>query len=299
MIPEAQEIYGLAEVKGKKWDAAIVLQGIFYKETETVMEEFLGRNSNVLIILSTYLGDVKLMDDLYKLALECKGGLVIIMSSEPSREKFPDFWRTNHANQNLQRYTSHIGLKLAEELGIMFSLKCRSDTFLGRLELIQDFRQQLRTYPARGDVQGRIIVSGQGTITKPDFWAPFHVRDHWHFGYTKDLLGYFSISGTWRDGKGINISCPESAMTIVWMIDQGIEAKDTGELLGKYFIIENAVDVEQVRLTRTGYWDMDYGSYQTRGKAYLREIYKNADSPGNVTTREQWLELLSHYSPAE
>lgn len=281
------------------WEAAIVIQGSYIPDhTKTVILELLSRNPNVLVICSTYPEAKELISNTEKALVEA-GLLVFLFISPPEQDLWPYFWETNHANQNLQRLTSYVGLEYSRMLGIEFSLKIRSDTFLGRKEAIRYFKEQLKTYPPRtqiapSEVKGRMIVSGQGTISNPGFWAPFHVRDHWYFGYTEDLVKFFDISSesSWADGTGVAISCPESAMTCVWMKDLGIEAVDTKDLLSRYFILEDAAEIEQVRITQTQYWTLDYDRYKVEGIPYLRQIYATADSPGNVTTREEWLKML-------
>lgn len=291
------EIIGSPQ-SGKEWEAAIILQGTYEHEyTKLVIERFVVLNPNVLIICSTYKMEDNFLSESER-ALVDAGNLVFLLITEPSQDRWPHFWETNHANQNLQRLSSYIGLEYARMLGIQYSLKIRSDTFLGRHNVIRYFKEQLEEFPVKpreepAKTKSRIIVSGQGTISNPAFWAPFHVRDHWYFGHTDDLVKFFDITSksTWGEGTGIAISCPESAMTCVWMIDQGIEAEDIRELLGRYFIVENAADIEQVRVTQTPYWQMDYERYKSEGISYLREIYATADSPGHTTTREEWLQM--------
>lgn len=288
----------LGSPANRQWEAVIVIQGAYSPETKTVILEFLSRNPNVLIICSTYPSARDSISDGEKALVEA-GLLVFLFVTEPPQDLWPYFWETNHANQNLQRLSSYVGLEYARMLGIEFSLKIRSDTFLGKKEVIRYFKEQLETYPAQtqiapSEVKSRIVVSGQGTITTPGFWAPFHVRDHWYFGHTEDLVKFFDISSesSWADGTGVAISCPESAMTCVWMKDLGITAIDTRDLLARYFIIEDAAEIEQVRLTQTQYWTLDYHKYKSEGIPYLRQVYATADSPGNVTTRDEWLKML-------
>lgn len=283
---------------GVVWKAAIVVQGNYYHNdniTRSVFSHFLSSNSgDVLIICSTYPMDIILP---YEQSLVDAGVLVFVFSTSPSKTEYPEFWATNQANQNLQRLTSYAGIQYAEKLGINYTLKIRSDSFLGKHEVIDYLIQQTNKYPLRDSdsliLKNRIVVSGQGTIVK-DFWAPYHVRDHWYFGHTGDLLRFFDMSekSSWKGGSGINVSCPESALTCVWMKDLGIVAKDTAELVSRFFIVEDAAEIEQVRLSKTPAWNLDYRKYREEGIPYLKTIYTGADPPHNVTTKAEWLSLL-------
>lgn len=285
-----------------KCDVAIVVQGKYIPQiTSIVFSEFLNRNSNnIVLICATYYpgkeGDISFLsnEEQFLIAL---GILVFIFVKEPSKEDFPEFWATNHANQNLQRLTSFTGIHYAHDLNIEYTLKIRSDSFLGKLNVIDCFLSDLKQYPPNPEkpsikIKGRIIVSGQGTIIDEGFKYPFHVRDHWYFAHTTDLLAFFNTKGSWRNGKGIAISCPESAITCVWTHDIGIESKCMRELLGRYFVVHDAVEVEQVRLTQTPSWLFDHSEYNRHGKEYLRKVYLTADSRSHVTTHEEWKQLV-------
>ncbi len=284
----------------KDYDVAIIVQGKYYPDiTSVIFKEFINRNPGVklLIICSTYRSEIDLPTEEENKLIE-KGQLLFLFVKEPSKEKYQSFWRTNNANQNLQRLTSFVGLKYAKDLGIKFALKIRSDTFLGEQNIVRTFISQLYKYPVFGkEIKARIIVSGQGTISNLEFWAPFHIRDHWYFGYTEDLLNFFDSTpkSNWKDGEGIETTCPESALTCVWLKDMRISVSNTKELLSRYFIVHNAVDVEQVRLSQTLYWKFNVKSYQLDGKNYLRSIYAEADCPGHTTTHQEWLDLYDSF----
>lgn len=286
--------------KNKKWDAAIVVQGPYYPHiTSFIFSQFLNRNqhNNILIVCATYRPDGEFLtkNEEHLLAM---GQLVFIFVEQPSKDDH-QFWSTNVGNQNLQRLTSFAGTQYVHECGVEYCLKIRSDSCLGKHNVIQFLLDELHRHPVRTqhsppEMKGRLIVSGQGTISNANIWPAFHVRDHWYFGFTEDLMSFFNttVTSTWRNGAGMGISRPEAALTCVWMKDLCIDAKNTEELLSRYFIVHDAVEVEQIRLTQTPYWSFDYLRYQREGKEYLRIIYATADYTAHVTTNEQWKLLL-------
>lgn len=305
---------------GVAWKAAIVIQGPYYaKSTKIVIEEMRSRNSDILIILSTYLppeeesGEKRfgsfLSDSERDLVKE--GYLILVLVKPPIREECPEFWRTNTLNRNLQRLTTFCGLQHAQSLGIEFSLKTRSDTFLGRRgiinHLIAEVRHDFPVNPEAQDVQpqlkGRIAVSAQGTISNPATWVPdpYHIREHWMFGYTEDLLRYFDIRAEfthWENGSGLSsIHNPESSLAQLWIKDLKLKVSTPGELLGRYMITEDATFTEQVRLEpRYPGWNLDYSRYIQDGAAYLQEIYATTDTPCCVTSHADWLKLRSAFA---
>lgn len=294
---------------GRLWQAAVVIQGPYYKEyTKIVIDQTLFRNPDVLIILSTYLlpeeetGQKPLGSFLSDTERELvnAGYVILVLIKAPTQEECPDFWRTNSLNRNLQRLTSFAGLRHAHFLGIEFSLKLRSDVFLGRHGLIRHLRREVETeFPLKprsgfeGRMKGRIVVSGQGTITDPRTWVPdpFHVRDHWYFGYTSDLLRFFDITdrSSWKNGSGLTAHNPESSMTQLWIKDLGLVVDTPGELVARYMITEDAVFVEQIRLApRPPGWMFDYTRYLREGIGYLNQVYSRADTPCCVTSHATW-----------
>lgn len=278
----------------------VVIQGPYHKSfTRTCIEEWLSRNDNIVIIVSTT--TVIRFEELspYEKARVQEGLLVFIIAKPPDPIRWPDFWRTNHSNQNLQRLTSFVGLRHAYlELKSKFSIKVRSDTFLGRKHVLRHMINEVEEdFPlAKEDAQtsgmrGRLAVTGHCTISDESALpnAPFHIRDHFYFGYTEDVLSFFEMRTSWNNGAGIGISAPESAMTVLWMKDHNIKAATTIELLSRFFIIENASFVEQVRLLPKGTWFMNYTRYLREGESYVAEVYAAMDPPQLITTREKWI----------
>lgn len=299
---------------GIVWNAAVVFQGVYVKNrTRAAIDETLSRNSRILVIVSTYLPSdeedgrrpIGSFLSPFENACVASGILVFLFSTPPSENSAPNFWRTNSANQNLQRLTSFIGLRYAKQHGIDFCLKIRCDTFLGRQEVIEYLRREVETrFPpiprdeSKSKIRGRIVVTGQCTISDLSVECPpFHVRDHFFFGFTSDLLKFFDMTDQtkfgWRDGIGITTTVPESDLTILWMKSLGIEAMDTRELLARYFVVEDASFVEQVRRVEVGgrvgdWWSVNLSRYLAEGAKYLEDFYSGEDRR-KVTTRQQWL----------
>ncbi len=286
---------------------AIVVQGPHYGDsTRKVIREFLANNKDVLIIISSYEADASAMDD-WERQLEAEGTAIYIFSAEPPRSN-TEFWRTNFANQNLQRLTSYAGLKRADELGIEYCLKIRSDTFFAKRGIIDSMIDLLQKYPVcrppdfneSNTMRGRLIVSGHATMTDPaiiQHFPPFHIRDHWYFGFTKDVLRFFDIhSSAWNGGSGILQCSPESSMTRIWMKDLGIHAADTIELLARYFIVMDFERVEQFRIHfpahEEAHWRMDEDEYRARGTAYFVDYLKRVENPLFFTSHSQWERMV-------
>lgn len=296
-----------------EWEAAVVLQGPYERGyIQIIIEEWHKRSPNALLIVSTYLPpneDVLGFLSPYERKCIDAGFLIFVFVKTPCRERWPEFWRTNFSNQNLQRLTSFAGLRHARALGIPFALKIRADTFLGRRGVIQYMRDSVESKHPLASVspnemmKGRLVVTGSCTITCSGVLpnAPFHIRDHYYFGYTDDLLLFFDMTdlATWNNGSGIALNPPESAMTELWMRRIGITMKITGgirELLGRYFIVEDPHTVEQARISPRGpggtWWSFNYSQYLREGAEYVRDVFRRADNPALTTTHTQWEEML-------
>lgn len=258
--------------------------------TKIVIEQMLYRNPDVLLILSTYLppdeenGQRRIGSFLSSEAervLMRVGYLILVLIKPPSHTECPEFWRTNDNNRNLQSLTAYAGLQHASNLGIEFSLKLRSDMFLGRHRIVCHLRCELehefplppaRTLPPRG----RIVVSAQGTTASTD---RYQVCDHWMFGYTEDLMKFFNL-----DRRLLN---PGMDLAHEWM--QRIGLTSASELLGRYMMTEDSTFTEQVNLSQ-----LDYSRYLREGSKYLTTITAASDA-SSTTTRDDWLNLVRRY----
>ena len=296
------------------WDSAIIVQGPYTPGiTNVAILGFLQGFKDSLVIVSTYLPSAEengtnpigsFLSQSEKLAIQT-GRLVFIFVSLPSPVNAPQFWNTNYQNQNCQRLTSFIGIRYAQRMGIKFSLKSRSDTYFGNTSIIDQFLREVETgyplFPDEGlssEIKGRIVVCGDWTLIRPKSdWDSFHVRDHWYFGHTSDLLKFFDCTSdsTWAEGNGILIRSPESASTRLWMSNMGIKVSSITELLARYFIVHDAVYVEQLRIKSKHCaehsWNFDLQRYHTEGKTYLSAMYLVDTPPRFQTTHDEWHEL--------
>lgn len=311
--------YVLGEPLAKRtWSTAVVLQGPWVPlHTERAIRVFLERNTpDVLVIVATYhppgcrTADDFLSDYEKNIVLRHQGPhvgrLVYLFINEPSRETYPDFWRTNYWNQNLQRLSSFIGLRYAKNLGIPRALKCRADAFLGMSNVCGYLRTCLEELPVFPDkdfdsrrLLGRIVVSDYAVrqcdnVRSPSL-GPHQIADLWFFGYTDDLMLYFDIreQSTWAGGAGISTACAvENNLTEQWMRDVGITTQDgAGELTARYMYICDRVEVEYVSPKA----EHDYERYIREGKPYLAQVF--AGETCKRLTHSLWRTLLKDYEP--
>lgn len=273
------------------WTAAIVLQGPYLKDiTRTCIEIFSQRNENILIVVSTYfpegVSDAQSFLSEHEMSLVKSGLLVFLFLKKPGIDRH-SFWETNQHNQNMQRLSSFAGVRYAHEQGIEFSLKSRSDRFLGRQDVIAWLRRQIEVeYPLiqktdfHVEIKGRITVPAPGTFCEPAFHEfPFYVRDDYYFGHTTDLMRFFDMTARsgWNEGRGMKIAHPESALTVRWIEDMGISVSGTKELAARYLILVDTDFVEAGRLEGDPCgrnWIFDLPRYLREGVSYVRELHK-------------------------
>lgn len=308
-----QGIFGLPAM-GREWQAAIVLQGPYVRHhAETVIRIFLERNPpNILLIVSTYLipeceGIPERMLGEYenRVIRGDTGRLVYLFLQPPTKEQEPQFWENNFTNQSLQRLTSFAGLRYADQLGIKFAMKCRLDCFLGMNNICTYLLEEYNKFPLKEEkpsvISGRIIV---GDLSKSQYESPwarlgyFHVNDFWFFGKTKDLMLYFDIRKgcSWRTEPETEIMAPETNFARQWMKEVGItittspQSDGLLELLAKYFIVVDSIDVEFNFLK---VWHRNHQEYLDSGKDFLKHIQKIERDYWPVISRERWLDLVA------
>lgn len=273
----------------RDWEAAIVIQGPYIKDiTQTVIRTFLERNNpSVIIIVSTY-GDPegKFLSDFERKQIsepECR--LVYLLLELPSKEKYPEFWRTNSRNQNCQRLSTFMGLNYAKQLRVPLCLKCRADTFLGIREVCKYLESKyMNLYPViphsrhSSELPRRRIVISDHTKRRCDNMHFRELGDHficdfWFFGETEDLLSYFDITSDsyWNEGSGIAVvDCSESHYAELWMKDLGLPSSMTlEELTARYMAVAESVPIEFVWMRRFH----DHRRYLREGLDYLNKIF--------------------------
>lgn len=288
---------------------------------------FLERNpDSVLVIVSTYHEgeqslDSQLTDYERSIVLDRSGRhvgrLVYLFSKIPSKTTYPNFWKSNHWNQNLQRLSSFIGLRFADELGISMSLKCRSDAFLGAYDVCRHLNfKLLLTEPLlpvpntdtllhREKLSARLVTSDHAKTHRENpnrHLGEYHVADYWMFGNTKDLLVFYDIrpSSSWNGGLGIGTTTAvETDMTEVWMRDVGIPplGGTVEELLARYMVVADSVsDVEFVWM-RHGYGYHSLDLYLKQGQKYLLKHRSRACKGWwKLISQSRWSQRIRMYA---
>lgn len=312
------------------WEAAIVLQGPYKsKYTPTVIRMFLERNDpNFLIIVSTYMpSQESIGEELCGTFLSSFEKSIVLPSEEnpytgrlvylflrlPDKNEEREFWRTNYWNQNLQRYSSFVGLEYAHDLGIEKALKCRCDAFLGMHNVCRYFSRELvesvpifpvdDTHLSR--LRGRIVTGDFTKVQSENMRVPelgeYHIMDFWLFGYTTDLMTYFDLreGSFWNRGSGIRTDLTvETHLAELWMKEIGIsqsQVRNVLELVGRYMAIADSVKVEFV-LLRPGYHHLK--SYMTHRVGYLRRAFRAMMSNWRFVTHSRWKQEVEKYARA-
>jgi hypothetical protein len=286
----------------RDWQYAIIIQGPYLCHTDTVVRMFLERNLDTLIIVSTYI-DQRIRDIAESNVKNHAGRLIYISVRLPSRDTEPDFWRTNYWNQNCQILTSFVGLQFARDIGISFALKIRSDAFLGKKDVCSYMRETLlEKYPVRHEnLQGRIVIPAYGKIKSEITVEPrvcmHDVPDFWFFGHIEDLLKYFDVrqGSKWDYGRGITMQFfPESNLAELWMRQVDIPSETTMEqLLGRYMIVADSMDIEFVWLGR---WHPDLERYLREGHIYLKLQYHAEERHWKLVGHDRWKEFVTRHS---
>lgn len=288
----------------RKWEYAIVIQGPYIKSvTDIVIRTFYEKtNDNTLIIISTYESAAGLITQWEKSTVRSQDHRLQYIFLNASEKIIPKiFWETNFRNQNLQRLSSHAGLKVAQEFGAPYTLKCRSDAFLGIDDLCNTLHKSLIPLNPTGSprIQGRLVISDhakrQCDQTAKHFrMGDYHIADHWMFGFTEDLISFFHIS---TDENIISISpshSVETNLTERWMKEVGIPPTPNGieEIVARYMVVVNNVDLEFVWMKK---WH-SYERYKIQGKRHLILALEDEKRLwGPMITRARWLEYVQKY----
>jgi hypothetical protein len=172
------------KTKTKQGEFAIVLQGIIeVKDNFTIETVRLYKKifPSAIIIISTWDNTSKdLLNEFKNLGCE----MVLSKNFEPC----------GIGNVNYQICTSLAGIKRARELGATYTLKNRSDLRIYREFAFEYLKSLLTIFPVDEvnpfNLKGRIISpagnSGQ-------MFMPLWIQDFYYFGYTEDMLNFFSI----------------------------------------------------------------------------------------------------------
>lgn len=303
--------------EGKKWKYAIVVQGDYRSQTPLAIKEMIERNPNdeTLFIFSTYAPDQErrkekpygsFLTDFEKQFIE-RGKIIYVFIYPPTWHECPSFWQTNLVNQNLQRFSSFLGIKIAYDLEIPLTLKSRSDAFFGVKNICNYLDEISSDIPiidpdkfCKDNLHRRFVVSDHSKQPTNSV-GHYHIYDHWLFGETRDLLHFYDIreGAPWRYGVGNTkefVSCinVESNFTELWMIKLGIPfsiVKNIRELSARYLYVTSSLELEFVWLKSP-----DHQEYFKIGKEYQKREFSHKDEKiDRLVKKEDWLIYLKDF----
>lgn len=164
-------------------DLSIVIQGPLKREENFTLEtiriyKLLFPESR--IIVSTWqTEDSQIVKEIEK------EGAVVVLSETPVIKGI--------GNINMQKDSTLAGLKKAQELGCIYSIKTRTDQRIYKTDMFSYFKSLQSTFPVEDILnirqKGRIVFC-QG-IFPNSMLIPYHICDFFFFGYTYDLISYF------------------------------------------------------------------------------------------------------------
>lgn len=261
-------------------NVAIVIQGpIKYENDFTVETVRLYKKMfpDTEIIVTTWSNEDKKVLDRMK-----EAGATVLLSDMPKVMTGLDY------SVNLQRKNTRKGLLYAKEKRYFFCAKTRTDQRIYEGSALEFCVRMLKNFPITDSnimAKGRIISTSLGTFDN----RFYNVSDLFLFGYTEDLLRYYSCPEDTREHT--NGKAPEDKLLYskrrtgeIWFSTHYIEAighkllwtkKDNDYVIGNYFII---VDAESMDL----FW-WKYTKREYRWRTYLnREL-------GQVTFSDWYL----------
>lgn len=241
-------------------DVAIVIQGpIQYEDDFTVETVKLYKKMfpNCEIILTTWSNeDKKVLDRIEE------AGAVVLLSDMPKVMTGIDY------SVNLQRKNSQRGILYAKEKGYSFCAKTRTDQRIYEGSVLEFCIHMLKKFPIVDSgvmAKGRIISTSMGTFDN----RFYNVSDLFLFGYTDDMLRYYSCPEDTREHT--NEKAPEDKLLYskrrtgeIWFSTHYIEAighkllwtkEDNDYAMGNYYII---VDAESIDLFWRKYTRREY-----------------------------------------
>lgn len=205
------------------------------------------------------------------------------------------------ANVNYQIVTSLAGIKKAKELGAKYVLKVRSDWRIYYEHSIDYLKALMTLFPVdpknKCQLQGRIINGGGG---RANFCMPFWLQDFMYFGYTSDLINFFSIPlderqiddriayatsklGPHHNGKAIaTLLPPEIYMTSNFLKkhikNQELNYMQHWDNMKKYFLTINPEDINAFWLKYDKLRDFTISDfYQGRNQSDAYKMFKFQD----------------------
>lgn len=250
------------------------------------VKTFLERNGpTVLVIVSSSTENIPLSEFESQIVNEgCgphAGRLVYLHVEQPpvsnGDQEAVEFWKTNYHNQNLQRLSTFAGLSFAQSLGIPIALKCRSDSFLAKINVCDYLNDK---FLKNATTQRRIVSSDHTRSEDYHLRVPaagrFHIADLWLFGSVEDLVEYFDMrkESCWDEGRGVSTEhAVETNLAEFWIRNARIFPRPQGlrDLIERgHLAIADSVDVEYLWM----HTPHDYEQWTVLGKDYL--TYSNS-----------------------
>jgi len=202
----------------------IIVQGPIVETTVEILNRYAKSCPRSKIILSTW--DCEFID----VKLSKLDNNVSVVINEPPKI-------CGSGNRNRQRLSTWMGLLRCKLYDTEYVLKTRTDHIFASLSdtFLDNLYQTQKQYD-----NDRIIVGNVGT-TAEDKWGKFHISDFFQFGHFQDILNYWNLHNPFfkiNEQKSLNTAASvEAEVAQLYMLEFGIKAESTLELLTKKFIV--------------------------------------------------------------
>lgn len=196
------------------------------------------------------------------------GAMRAIPGVEVVLQKLPGY--RGFGNSNYQITGTATGIRKAEELGAKYVFKTRSDQRVYATDIFPFLYSLIESFPLAklGVQKQRLIALGYSTIK----YRPYSLNDMFFFGTIDDMKLYWDIPhdtrpsavtdtiGQWQQGK-----FAEGYFLTTFLKRIGHDTKDTLEdfwdVLGKYFILVDASDLDWYWFKYKRYQEYHYRKY--------------------------------------
>lgn len=220
------------------------------------------------LIVSTWSNEDK--DVLRKIEEE---GARVCLSDPPDPDSVQNY------SVNLQLKNTKKGIELAKQEGYLFCAKTRSDQRIYSWNALSFCRKMIEMFPVEDKeegIRGRILTTSMGTFDK----RLYNISDLFLFGYTDDMLLYYSCPEDLRDHRYEKhpddfVEYSKLKTGEIWFSTCYMEAighkllwtkQDSEEVMRDYFII---IDAESIDLFWAKYTKREY-----RWRTYTNEGLK-------------------------
>lgn len=234
----------------------IVIQGGIWTENDFTLETvklYKKHYPSACIILSTW-----------KDTPEChlkpfvELGIELVLNEKPT--PIP-------GNANLQIVSSYAGILRAKEMGCQYVCKSRTDQRMYATDVIPYLIRAVQMFPIKRkcEATGRIVVLNSNTFRN----RLYDISDMWCFGYTDDILRYWSCSPdiNWHISLPSNNCITESYVCTEYLYNIGHKVLCTEEdslfCYTNYFIIVDSQSIDLYFVKRNKeYFNKSYKEYE-------------------------------------